>query len=188
MKTLLTTALLLALACPPGRAAVLDGVTMPDEVTVDGTPLRLNGMGLRTYSFLRVQIYVAALYLEHRSDDGEEVIRSPGKKRIEVRFLRDVDAERGRQAWRDGFAANCRLPCRLDPADVDRFLAEVQPVRRGDTATLTFEQGHVSFVFDGRALGTVADPHFASVILATFIGPVPATEQLKSGLLGKPAS
>ena len=77
------------------------------------------------------------------------------------------------------------FPCRLNQADVDRFLAEVQPVQRGDSASLTFAGGHVSFDLDGRPLGMVADPKFASVILATFIGPVPVTERLKRELLGK---
>jgi hypothetical protein len=172
----------------PGGAAVLDGITMPDQVMVDGTQLRLNGVGLRTYSLLRIHVYVAALYLEHPSTNGEEVMHSPDKKRLDIRFLRDVDAEKGREAWRNGFADNCKLPCHLNPADVDRFLSEVQPVQRGDLASLTFEQGRVSFDFDGRPLGTIADPQFASVILATFIGPVPATERLKRELLGGAAS
>ena len=187
MKKLLLPAIFLMLARASAQAAVLDGVTMPDQVRVDGTELRLNGVGLRTYSMLRLPIYVAALYLEQPSADGEEVMRSPGKKRLDIRFLRDVDAEKGREAWRTGFADNCKSPCHLNPADVDRFLAEVQPVRRGDTASLTFTQGRVSFDFDGRPLGTVADPAFASVILATFIGPVPVTERLKGELLGRAA-
>ncbi len=132
MKKILVPALFLMLACASGQAAVLDGVTMPDQVKVDGTELRLNGVGLRTYSMLRLPIYVAALYLEQPSEDGQEVIRSPGKKRLNIRFLRDVDAEKGKEAWRSGFADNCKSPCHLNPADVDRFLEEgtAGPARR----------------------------------------------------------
>ena len=53
-------------AAQPAIAAELDGVTMPDLLQVAGTPLRLNGMGLRTYPLFRIHIYVAGLYLQHR--------------------------------------------------------------------------------------------------------------------------
>ncbi|MBV9653594.1 MAG: chalcone isomerase family protein [Acetobacteraceae bacterium] len=185
MRSFAAIALFVLLSSVPGRAAVVDGVALPDQVKVGDTPLRLNGAGLRTYSMLRLHIYVAGLYLEHPSDDPDEVMRSPGKKRLDFRFLRDVDAEKGRDAWREGFAANCKPPCHLKPEDVERFLAEVKPVQRGESASLTFDGGRVSIDLNGKPLGTVTDPQFASVILATFIGDAPVTEQLKQQLLGK---
>ena len=42
-------------------AAELDGVAMPDMQDVAGYHLVLNGVGLRTYSLLRVHIYVVGL-------------------------------------------------------------------------------------------------------------------------------
>jgi hypothetical protein len=39
-------------------AAVLDGVSVPDTRVMDGTPRRLNGIGLRTFSVLGIRIYV----------------------------------------------------------------------------------------------------------------------------------
>ena len=38
----------------PGRAAELAGICLPDTVQEDGTTLYLNGIGLRTYSFLHI--------------------------------------------------------------------------------------------------------------------------------------
>ena len=48
------------------HAADLDGVSMPDVRVVNGTQMRLNGIGLRTFSVLGIRIYVAGLYLVHR--------------------------------------------------------------------------------------------------------------------------
>ena len=104
---------------------------------------------------------------------------------LDIRFVRDVDAERIRKAWRDGFANNCRPPeCVLDPQDIDRFLAEVPPIHQGDETTMIFSSKGVLVTFNGRKLGDIADMHFAKTLLATFIGPVPPTPQLKRGLLG----
>ena len=38
--------------------------------------------------------------------------------------------------------------------------------------------------FNGRLMGDIADPHFAELMLATFIGAVPPTPRLKRELLG----
>ena len=167
------------------HAAVLDGILMPDIRMVDGTRLRLNGIGLRTYSILGIHIYVAGLYLEQRSDNPDAILHSPERKLLEIRFLRDVDAEDARKAWRDGFANNCRLPeCYLDPRDVERFLTAVPPIHKGDETMLFFTSKGVEVTINGRPMGDITDAHFAATLLATFIGPVPPTPRLKRELLG----
>ena len=56
----------------PACAAELAGVVMPEQVTVDGKTLVLNGLGLREATFLRVDVYVAGLYLEEKSQDADK--------------------------------------------------------------------------------------------------------------------
>jgi Chalcone isomerase-like len=166
-------------------AATLEGVTMPDARMVSGTQLVLNGMGLRTYSILGIRIYVAGLYLERRSSDAEAILRSPEKKLLDVRFLRDVDAENARKSWRTGFANNCQPPtCTVNQADVDRFISHVPAVRRGDESVMLFTSKGAVVTFNGRSMGDIDDPHFANVMLRTFLGPAPASQQLKRALLG----
>jgi hypothetical protein len=168
----------------PAAAAVLDGVAMPDIRVVDGTRLRLNGIGLRTYSIFGIHIYVAGLYLEHRSDNPDRILHSPERKMLDIRFLRDVDGENAQKAWRDGFASNCRLPaCYIDPRDIERFLASVPPIHKGDETTMVFTPKGVNVTINGQKIGDISDGHFAETLLATFIGPVPPTPELKRALL-----
>lgn len=186
MRGLILAAIALA-PCSAACAATLDGVTMPDLRMVDGTPLRLNGIGLRTYSILGIRIYVAGLYLERHSDNSDSILHSAEKKLLDIRFLRDVGVAEAQKAWKDGFDNNCRLPaCYLDPRDVERFLAEVPPIHRGDETILLFTSKGVTATFNGRTLGDITDHHFAETLLATFIGPVPPTPRLKRELLGEP--
>jgi hypothetical protein len=165
-------------------AADLDGVAMPDTRVADGTQMRLNGIGLRTFSFLRIPIYVAGLYLERRSDNPDAILQSRERKLLYIRFLRDVDAEEARKAWREGFEGNCKKPCSLDGRDVQRFLAAVPSFHNGDETTLLFTSNGVGLKLNERPMGDIADPHFAEVMLATFIGPEPPTPRLKRELLG----
>ena len=152
---------------------------MPDTRVVDGIQMRLNGIGLRTYSVLGIRIYVAGLYLERRSGDPNTMFHSQQRKLLDIRFLRDVGAEDARKAWQESFEENCKPPCDLDPHDMRRFLAAVPSVNRGDDSTLLFTSGGVHVTFDGRLMGDIPDPQFAELMLATFIGAVPPTPRLK---------
>ena len=179
-------AAIFAVAASAAGAAELDGVTLPDTLAADGTELHLNGIALRTYSWVGINIYVAGLYLEHPSHDAEAILDAPEKKVLVVRFVRDVDVAHAREAWSHGFAMNCRLPCHLPPDEVARFLAAVPAMHAGDRSTLVFASGRVQISMNGRSLGTVGDPVFARAILASFIGPYPPTARLKRELLGTP--
>jgi hypothetical protein len=176
-----------AIALAPLRiahATELDGVAMPDTRVADGTPMRLNGIGLRTFSILGIRIYVAGLYLERRSADSDSILHSSERKLLDIRFLREVDAEDARKAWRDGFEQNCKTPCSLDPRGVQQFLAAVPTIHKGDETELLFTSKGVDVTFNGRPMGNIVDPHFAEIMLATFIGPEPPTLRLKRELLG----
>ena len=166
------------------HAADLEGVFMPEARVVNGTQMRLNGIGLRTFSVLGVRIYVAGLYLERPNDNAEAIIHSPDTKLLDIRFLRNVDAQDARKAWQESLEQNCRAPCHLDPNDERRFLAAVPSVRRGDASTLLFTARGVHVTLNGRPLGDILDRQFAELMLATFIGPEPPTPRLKRELLG----
>jgi hypothetical protein len=74
LRLLLSICLVMALS--PARAAELQGVSMPDQQDVAGIRLILNGIGLRTYSILRIRIYVAGLYLERPNHDAQATLNS----------------------------------------------------------------------------------------------------------------
>jgi hypothetical protein len=165
------------------HSAELDNVQIPDTLQADGRPLQLNGYGLRTYSILAIHIYVASLYLEHLSSSPEEIIRSPETKLLIVRFEHSVSAEAARRAWHDGLLNNCEAPCHLDPLDVEKFLADVPAMHAGDTYSLLFEQRGASVMVSGQVIGSISSPQFAEAMLATFLGPNPASPRLKQELL-----
>ena len=187
---LATVALALA-PLPPGRvrpasAADLDGVALPDTWSAGGIALRLNGIGLRTYSLFRVHIYVAALYLQQPSRDADAILHSDGVKLLVVRFLHDVNAQRAREAWLNGLHNSCQPPCRLAEPILRRFLAGVPDFHRGDASTLLFTVQTVAISVNGQPVGTIDDPQFSHAMLSNFIGAHPPSEAFKHGLLGLP--
>lgn len=165
-------------------AAELDGVAMPDTQDVAGAHLVLNGLALRTYSLLRVHIYVVGLYLERRSADADAILDSSQTRLLRFAFRRHVDAEDARKSWREGFDNNCRPPCRLPVEMTDRFLAAVPAVREGDTGALLFTPQGLTVFMNEQPVGRVSDAGFVRVILSTFIGEHPVSADVKRGLLG----
>ncbi|HEX2943318.1 MAG TPA: chalcone isomerase family protein [Rhodopila sp.] len=177
-------ALFFLIAIPTVGAAELDGVTMPDTENAAGSHLMLNGIGLRTYSFLHIHIYVAGLYLSHPTADPDALIESPAPKMLRFVFLRNVDADRARRSWRDSFDRNCRAGCPVPQSDIERFLAGVPGFHKGDVSRLLFVGSALDIFMNGQLLARIPDEKFARLILALFVGPHPVSDRLKQELLG----
>lgn len=168
----------------PVRAASLQGVTVPEQEVMEGTRLRLNGLGLRTVSVFQIDVYVAGLFLEEPSTDSEAILKSPRKKLLVMTFLRDLTADKARQAWVEAFERTCRAPCQLAKATVDQFLASVPDMRKGDVAKFYFGVNTLRVTLNGRELGVIHDPLFERIVLASFIGATPTSVALRKALLG----
>ena len=139
-----------SVALSVAHAADLEGVSMPEARVVNGTQMRLNGIGLRTFSVLGVRIYVAGLYLERRNDDPQTILHSQERKLLDIRFLRDVDEEDARKAWQESFEQNCKPPRYFDPRDIQQSLAAVPSVHKGDDSTLLFTPRGSHITFNAR--------------------------------------
>ena len=183
VRPLIGAAVVAALCSWMAYAAELDGVQFPDPLQVNGKTLHLNGFGRRTYSILGNHIYIAALYVEHLSTNAEEIIASPGAKLLNIRFEHNVSAEDARRAWSEGLEKNCLAPCHLAPDDLTRFLAAVPAMQAGDNYSLLFIQNGAIVTVNGQQIGMISQRMFAQAMLATFLGPAPASPRLKHELL-----
>jgi hypothetical protein len=53
----------------------------------------------------------------------------------------------------------------------------------GDNYSLLFTQNNATVTVSGRQIGKISSPQFAEAMLATFLGPEPASPTLKQELL-----
>ena len=108
----------------------------------------------------------------------------PADKLIRLNFLHGkVDREKITEAIREGFANT-----RMDESDVARkFLALFsRDFLRGDTVDLVLGgDGTVVYKHNSQVMGTIASKRLVKGILGIYLGPVPADEALKRGMLGK---
>ena len=170
----------------PIRAGELAGVTFPEEVTVDSRSLVLNGMGLREATMLKVDVYVAALYLEKKSSDPGEIIRSEQAKRLAMKFVRAVARKDLVKAWNEGFEKTAQGSLAALQDRITTFNSFMSDMPNGATMSFTYVPGAgVTVEVQGATKGTIPGPDFAQALYGIWLGPSPPNPGLKEGLLGK---
>src|ERR1700761_8893125 len=89
--------LLLATAAAQGREC--RGVSFPEHVQVGGAALTLNGLGMHQATFLKLDVYVGALYVSAVSRDPDALIASDGPQELILHFVRGLGVQDLRRAW-----------------------------------------------------------------------------------------
>jgi hypothetical protein len=169
-------------------AATLEGETLPDTYTVDGRPLVLNGIGLRTLTFLKIKAYVVGLYLPQPSHDAQQILTSSEPKVIILKYVHGASKDRVEKQYRAGEAQNCGSGG-CDPADEGDFehLVAVSPaVNPGDTTTYVITSQNVRVFANDQLIDEFKDRDLAYRLLAGFIGDRPPSQDLRRGMLGLP--
>ena len=182
MNRLAPIALLFALLAP-AQARTLAGVDLPDTVVVDGATLRLNGMGLRAATALRVKAYVGGLYLEQPSSDAATVIDSHQPKRVTMKFLRNIDRQRLTGGWAESLR---KVRGKATEHSIAEFTSLIPDVKTGDNMSFTWRPGvGLEVAMDEKVRGTVPGDDFARALFTVWFGPEPGDANLKRGMLGQ---
>ena len=185
----LLPALLCAVLATGAAAATLEGVTLRDTYPLDGQTLVLNGIGLRTFSFLHIRVYVAGLYLVGRNHDARAILDSADPKVIVMVFLHGASKDRITQQYHEGEQHNCgQGECdAADEADFERLVAATPGVEPGDSFTYVITNAGLRLYVNARQVADIPNRDLGRRMLAGFIGDHPPTPELRRGLLGLPA-
>jgi len=183
VRALVVTAIALLFFAAPAGAAELQGVTFPDTATVGGKTVKLNGMGVRI-AYVFVKVYVAGLYLETPTHDGQAATQADEAKRMQLQFLREVTHEEMVDAMKEGFE-HTGTPA-LQP-QIDRFSSFfTEPFEEGAQATFDYVPGTGTTVtLSGKDKGTIPGADFMRALWGIWLGSSPPSESLREGLLGK---
>jgi hypothetical protein len=184
----IATLLLVVAFCAPALAGTKAGVTMPDAVQVGDKQLVLNGMGVREATWLKIDVYVAGLYLEHPSSDAAKIVASDETKQLVLHFVHDADRGRIVEAWNQGFERSATVPVAQIRGQIDRLNAAMPALRKGDTLMFTYVPGQgVAVQVNGTTKTVIAGDDFARSLFSIWLGPKPLKPELRRGLLGSHA-
>ncbi|WP_439608893.1 chalcone isomerase family protein [Hydrogenophaga sp.] len=184
-------ALTLALLSPLAQAATVDvsGVKLEDRVTVAGSPLVLNGAGVRYKAVFKV--YTAGLYLGQKAETTEAVLAATGPRRMTITMLRDIDSaelgklfSRGMEDNMDRAAFSKLIPGVLRMSQV---FSDHKKLKEGETFLIDWIPGTGTVLtIKGQVEGEpFKEPEFFNALMRIWLGPKPADWMLKDALLGK---
>ena len=178
-----------ALAVAPAAAATLEGLQFEDQIRLANRELQLNGLGIRAVFIFKA--YVAGLYLGDKASVGEEAVRHPGPKRLQLRMLMEVGAPDIKKALVDGMRKNVSeaqwAGMAERAAEFSRTIDAIGVARRGDTINLDYvpDRGMTLAVNDVSRGSAIAGQDFYNALLEIFVGDDPVDTRLKKGLLGQ---
>lgn len=175
---------LIAFLLPPSFAEVtIDQFRLPKRIEVEGKTLTLNGTAYRKASLFKVKVWFGSLYLESPSSDSESILSSKTKKVIDLIPLYDVSASDSVKGWKLAFDENCAPTCETLKPQIEEFLKSVPAFKKSDRYRYIFGEDGIVVYLNNVKHFSIASPDFARLILSTWIGKKPATEEIKKGML-----
>ncbi len=166
------------------HAKVCKDVNFADQVQIDGSTLALNGLGLRQATMLKVNVYVAALYVTKTSADGGAILKAVPPYEFIMQFVRDVGADDLRKGWDEGFEKNSKAQLPQLKDRIATFNGWMADMRSGQRIVLVSKPGSVQVSVNGVNKGTLDGDDFARALLAIWLGPEPPNPEIKAGPLG----
>lgn len=170
---------------PAVPAREIAGIQVPETVTVEGTPLILNGAGIRRKFFFK--IYLGALYLKNRQTTTNAVLTADNPRSVRMHFIyKEVSANQLVDAWNDGFKGNSSdKELAALKTRIEEFNALFPAVHSGDTVNIDFlTDGTTAVRINGARRGTVSGADFQKAVLKIWLGDDPADGSLKQAMLG----
>jgi hypothetical protein len=179
--------LTMALGVGAAHGKECKGVSFPEQMQSDGVPLKLNGLGLRQATFLKVDVYVAALYVTATSGDPSTILKSNAPKELILHFVRDVGRADLSKGWDEGFENNAKSQLPALKERIEAFKGLMADMSKGQRLRFVYKPGGGTKVdVNGTVKGTVAGDDFAHALFSIWLGARPPNAELKAGLLGGP--
>jgi hypothetical protein len=186
-RSVFLVSLLLLPAFGVAQAKECKGVDFPEHTQVGGSDLTLNGLGMRKATFLKVNVYVGALYVAHPSTDPQPLINPTTPAELILHFVRNVGIDDLRKAWLEGFekVAKDQLPAlNTRIGTLNSWMAEM---KTGQRLVFVRQPGAgIQVSVNGVVQGTIAGDDFSRALFLIWLGADPPNPELKAGLLGGP--
>lgn len=162
----------------------IEGIDFPQNLSISGAELGLNGGGLREkLGFL--DLYVGALYLPEKSGDANEIVMSDTPMAIRIVIASGlVTRDRFIEALEEGFDnTSVGNYTTEDIQNFKEFLSD--PFEPNDEILLSYDpEGGTLLSKNGETRGGFTGLAFKQALFAIWLGDKPAQGSLKKRMLG----
>lgn len=178
-------AAVLALFGVASAAAVeVEGVLLPDTLTIQDRSLVLNGSGVRTK--FRISIYAGGLYVTQRTSDPQAIIDAdePMAVRMHMIYGRLTGAQMV-EAIDQGFAKATGGHVEPFADELEMLLSSLERVKADDVVDIYYVPGDgIGVLLNGEFKGNAGGLDFKKAVFTIWLGPDPVHKRLKAGMLG----
>ncbi len=160
-------------------------IAFPEHIQLNGSELTLNGLGVRKATFLKINVYVAGLYVTKPTRDPTPLINSDAPQQLVLQFVRDVGVGDLRKAFREAFEHDGvdQSPAMQERvARLNSWMADMKTGQR--LMFVRLPHAGVQVTVNGVPKGTIEGDDFARAFVSIWLGASPPNPELKSGLLG----
>ena len=178
----------LALSSFAVTAMEIEGVEIPDTLSLPNSDISLvlNGAGIREKFF--VDVYIGALYLESKTTDAKTILNDTGAASVLMHFLySEVSKDKLTGGWTEGFENNTsHIKMQAIKEKITMFNKLFRTVHEGDVIRLDYLPDSGTHVrINGEWRGTVEGNDFFRALLSIWLGEKPVTKALRKGMLGE---
>jgi len=171
------------------EAIEVGGVKFDETVRVANQDLKLNGAGIRYKAIFKV--YAAGLYLTEKKSSVQDVLASPGPKRVTITMLRDISNEELGRGFMAGIQQNSdkaeKAKLIMQLQKFGEIFASIPELKKGDMLTTDWIPGTGTVVHvNGKKVSEVLpDVAFYNALLKIWLGDKPVDVRLKPLMLGE---
>lgn len=182
---LLSIALLSLIGFTAQAQKNVEGVTVPATYQAGETTLNLNGVGVREK--LWFELYVGALFLETKSQNGPEIAKADKPMAITLDIISSmITREKMVNAINEGFERSTGDNTAPIKTEIDQLLkAFTGEIVVGDKFDLVYQPGvGVSMYKNSKLATTVKGLKFKEALFGIWLSNDPVDKGLKEGVLG----
>ena len=166
----------------------VEGIEVPETLTVRGRRLVLNGAGVRRRGYYKAN--VVALYLPEKLTTLEAIMRLDGPRRIQIHLLRDFTSSTISRIFLADFkqaATEAEFKSLINEvAEIGAIYANVRKVSQGDVVNIDWQPGlGIIASLNDRALNDkpIGSELAYQIYLRMFLG-AGVPEELRNRLMG----
>ena len=188
MNRLIAALLALSVVGPAPAQDVVEPRSGATFAAKDGDAWLL-GVGLRTKTIAKVKVYAIGLYVADSAISGplkgkagtelyRELVDGDFKKKVVMKFLRDVSTEQIRDAFRDALKGV--------GGKADAWIGYFNDIRSGQECVIAWTPGEgLETKVAGVDKPTINDKAFASAVFGIWLGDKPIQEAVKKDLVAR---
>lgn len=164
----------------------IEGVDFPDQLTVNGKTLVLNGGGVREKYWM--DIYVAGLYLPKKSSDANQIINMDEPMALRLEMVSGlITSEKMIAATDEGFKKSAPNQLEALANDIQAFkdVFIKEELKDGDIYEFKYAPGVGTYIIkNNKQAALIGGLAFKKGLFGIWLCNDPADEDLKEGLLG----